>query len=257
MTRQRTLHWLYVSLYVAAIIIVARLVFNSAWDKGVAWGDKIGLIVIALAALVILKRINPDLGGLLSGKVSVLADRKTSEISANLFLTVLGIMASAVGLMAPTPTTESKPGFIEATVKSILANVRAIREGVTRVEAGQQRNEKKLDALAPPTDAVLQKKISGMWGEDNCSVTYKYSFEDGGLIAKSVKNAPGMEGNDESWKGGDLRFSGGILTTTTIQDFYGQVTGGTVSFTYKSEAGVETLARADKLNRVVTHFTRC
>lgn len=256
MTRERALHWLQVGLYVSAIVIVAKLVVDSALDKGVAWYDKVGLVVLGLAAFAILKRINPDLRGLLTGKVSALADRKTSEIATNLFLTVLGIIATAVGLMAPRTTTESEPGLIEKTAKSIYVTVISIRDSQNRVEAGQQQIHKKLDALAPSSDAAMMQNIEGVWGEDKCQVTYNYAFAGGGLIATSLKNAPGMT-DDSEWRGGNLAFKGGILTATTIKNDYGLFEGGAVSFTYKSVAGVETLDRDDKHERVVTRFTRC
>lgn len=248
MTRERVLHWFYFSLYVGAIIIVSRLVFNSAWDDGIAWVDRIGLVVIAFASIAILKRINPDLRGLLSGKISAFADRKTSEISVNLLLTMLGIMASAIGLMAPRAASEKEPGFIESNVQFVLASV-------TRIDEGTRRIERKIDAQAPPADAVLQQKISGIWGEDNCNVTYSYSFADGGMIVASLKNLPGME--PSLWKGGNLSFKGGILTATTIENDHGLFDGGAVTFLYKSEAGVETLERNDKHEQVVTKFARC
>jgi hypothetical protein len=247
MIHGRITHWLYVGLYVGAIIIVARLVFNSAWDKGVGWTDRIGLLVIALASLAILKRINPDLRGIVSGKVSPFADRKTTEISANLLLTVLGIMASAVSLMEPRSASKEEPGYIEATITSILAIV-------TRVDERTQRIEMTMKAQAPPTDPVLQKNMSGIWGEDHCNVTYRYTFADGGLIVASVENA-GME--PSLWKGGNLLFNRGVLTTTTIENDDDLHEGGTVSFSYKSEANVETLERNDRYKRVVTKFTRC
>lgn len=261
MTHGRITHWLYVGLYVGAIVIVARLVFNSAWDEGVGWVDRIGLVVIALASLAILKRINPDLRSIVSGEVSAFADRKTTEISANLLLTVLGIMASAVSLMEPRSASEKEPGYIEATVTSILAIVTRVDERTQRIETsasrledGQRRIEITMKAQAPPTDAVLQGKIAGIWGEDHCNVTYRYTFADGGLVVASVKDA-GME--PSRWKGGDLLFNRGVLTTTTIENVDDLNVGGTVSFSYKSEANVETLERNDRYKRVVTKFSRC
>lgn len=254
MTRERILHWFYFSLYVGAIVIVARLVFNSAFDKGVGWIDRIGLVVIALAALVILQRINPDLRGMLTGRVSVLADRKTSEVAINPFLTVLGIMASAVSLMEPRAAQEKRPGYIEKLVEAIYAAVARIDKTTQRTYETTQRLERKVDAQAPPTDTVLQKNISGIWGEDHCSVTYRYTFADGGLIVASVKNA-GME--PSLWNGGDLKFDRGVLTATTIDNEDDSSHGRSVSFSYKSEANVETLERNDKHKRVVTNFTRC
>jgi hypothetical protein len=248
MNRERILHWLHVGVFVGVIVIVARLVFDSAWDKGVGWVDRIGLVVIALAAFIMLKRLNPDLRALLSGNLSRLADKETSEIAANLFLTVLGIMASAVSLMEPRAASEKEPGYIEATVNSIYAIV-------TRIDKRTQQMDKKLDALAPLGEEVLMQHIKGIWGEDHCRVTYNYSFADGGLIANSIKNVPPLK--PSHWKGGDLSFKGGVLGTTTKENDYDLFEGGSVSFTYKSEAGVETLDRNDQHERVVTHFTRC
>ena len=229
MTRERILHWLYVCLYVGAIVIVAKLVVDSALAKGVAWYDKAGLVVIGLAAFAILKRLNPDLRGLLTGKVSALADRKSSEIAANLFLTVLGIMASAVGLMAPRA---------DKAIADMAADTKQI-----------------LHAVAPPSDAVLMDHIKGIWGEDDCKVTYRYTFADGGLIVRSVKNAPRMDPSE--WRGDHLHFEGSILSATTIKNDGGERKGGTVFFTYKSAAGFETLDRDDKIGGVVTPLTRC
>lgn len=248
MNRKRVVHWLYVGLYFAAIVVVARLVFNGAWDKGVSWTDRIGLAIITLAALALLKRLNPDLRGLFSGRISTLSNRKTSEITANLFLTVIGIAATAIGLMAPRPATEEVPGFIEASVQSILGSAR-------RLEAGQNRIEKALKEQAQPDSAILQEDISGIWGEDNCSVTYSYVFKDGGLIVASLKTVPGLD--KSVWKGGNLLFNKGVLTTTTIVNDYGLYEGGSVVFTYKREAGVETLERNDKHEQVTTRFLRC
>jgi hypothetical protein len=226
--------WLRVTVFAVATLGFAYLVVDSALAKDVSWWSRLILAAFGFTLLIILWAVNRDLHGLLAGKVK-LRDRKTSEISFNLILTLLGAMASVVGMISPKTAVESAAKAIENTVKAIAKTLDRV-DSNTKQTRGDVR--KILDAQGIDVAHPLLPKLAphiwgerGEFGDPDCLVTYKFETKGNALIVNSVKNPPGEE-QGLHWNGTITKETLTVLETRT--DSSGADYGNAVTFDLES-----------------------
>lgn len=227
---------------------LAYLVIINALDKGISTTDRVIAVVIGLAALTVLWRLEfPD--GLSRkawrqplGRAQVM----------NVVIGVFGVLSTVVGMMAPRTVVESEAGLIEATVTGTAKQVSDL--GKQQAAIGEQ--------LGVGQTTLIRRKIAGTWGEPGCSVVRRIVLTDRALQISTVRVPPGMtprrwaftiEAEANEARGGGMRAS-----TITATEREGFSPGTSVKFRYLSDGVSERLVwDSESLQQAAPELVRC
>ena len=164
-------------------VVLARLVIAAMLEKGVSTFDRISFVGIG-AVLILFYWRNYRKQKSEAGIGEQEASR--SELHFVTFLEIFGVMATAVGLMAPRPAVESRPGAIERLATVILDAVQGVKRDTEDIKDDQR---KIVEAVGAGEPSLIRQHINGVWGEEGCPVTYRFTLQDKMLAVQSLKNA--------------------------------------------------------------------
>lgn len=230
-----------IALCVAAGGGLAWLVIDNALEKGISSTNRGLALVIGLAALTVLWRIEFPKG--LSRKEWQKPTGRAQVM--NVGLGVFGVLSAAVAMMAPRTAVESEPGAIEATVKATAGRVG---------EIGAQ--------LGVGKTALIRQKIAGTWGEPGCAVLRRFSLADRALAVETLRVPPGMEPLRWSFtieaEANEARAAGMRASTFSATEREGLYPGSSVKFRYLTDGMNERLVwDSENQQQAAPELVRC
>lgn len=131
----------------------------------------LGLLSIGLAIALDKDRPRSTAGWLRPGGVA-------RVVMAILF--ALGLVISVYQVVSPTPAVESEPGLLE----SQLGDIRSEQKHQTKILTDIQ------SAIAPDT-APARELVSGVWGDEACAVTFRFTLTGDVLTVEGLKQPAG------------------------------------------------------------------
>lgn len=148
---------------------------------------------------------------------------------------VVYLLLAAAAFIAGLSNVFAPPAAQQATLLDTKDEVEAVGAGVTQIG----------DAIGVGRQSLIRQHISGLWGEEGCSVTYRLTLNDRALTMVSVRNASDMASysaeytvnadSDRAGAGGE-RIS--VMETREERGFF---PGFGVTFTYRTNGATETL----------------
>jgi hypothetical protein len=247
-------HW-RTALFLFVALGLTLLVVEGIAEKGVSLYNKILALCIALACVIVFIRVKQP-GGIQPER-HVEPDKQAELL--NLFFAVFGVISAAMGLMAPRPTVEDRPGLIQSALLLVLDNTQQTLENSEILLEGQNAIA---DALGAGTQSLAIQHIGGRWGEERCASTYDFTLQDRALIVQSVKDAPGLE--PMKWvftiisDGNRPGASGEKLSVIEAAEVEGFIKSQSVTFTYATNGVTERLTWDGRDPRQNTHHLgRC
>jgi len=241
--------WATVALFLATvplIIYMVKLVADAAFDKdtslvGVGILAMVGMTVMA-AALFTTYAIDDVVAPNARPRASGFANHINIKAAAFTLLaanTAFGAMALVMSLMEPSLT-----GTLSTTGKI-----------VERIAAQSEVIEGKIDELKPklPPVPIIGQKINGLWGSDNCSITFDISRQANAVRVKSVKRPLGTPAYERIFT--IVHEQGNAMDT---KGETGKERGAAGSFTYETNGLTERLLwRDDMMQPEPTVLDRC
>ncbi len=160
--------WAGLGLLAAVAITLVFLLLTSAVERGAEYWARLLLTVVFGLAIIAAWVNRPSK----LARTKVVGSRAPGKWLAFLVLALFSSVSLAVdvlSLFAPTPVVESSPGAIEGKVD-------AIAQAMPR-------------ALEP---SPIRDKIVGVWGEQDCAVSFKFVVHGDALMITAQKAPPGV-----------------------------------------------------------------
>lgn len=250
MTEQRLVS--PVAFFISASVVLVTgsvlfwLIIGNVVTSDVGIGARITLILTMLAALI---------AALATTKVIPIRSRNFEDWRkphvvgqvALIIYTTLGIVVGLTPLVSPPPATEATA--VEARDAAMAAETEAKEARI----ASEGIKEALSDAgVISGTPTIIEENISGVWGEDDCSVTYRFSLKGQKLGVESLKSPIGLAPIETS--GTVESVTGTVLKSTTYLPLKDR--GKSVEFQYFAGA-IEQLVWRDKTRPTSLTLDRC
>lgn len=185
----------------AVVCLIGLAVFigwnisNNVSFKGIDGWAAVALALLGLLAVVAGIAADKDLS---KSPIQWLKPGNLLRILMAL-MTALGLVISVYQMVSPEPATESKPGLLETLI--------------SKISTEQDRQGKVIDKIkdaVAPDEAPARKQINGVWGEEGCNVTYRFTLTGDVLSVESLKRPDGTKpyksvASVVSAKGNELR----------------------------------------------------
>lgn len=169
----RRIGWVLLATLAILFVVVIYLVADAALDKNVSHRARLFLVVLGVAAII---------ATLFAGRQVLRTRRAVSLVrpapiaALTLYLVAfISTMTDALSLLEPRPAVESAPRAIENKVDQTRDNTDAIL--------------KRLPAPLPTSRIV--EELPGVWGEQNCAVTFRFAIRDQALIVDAERRPAG------------------------------------------------------------------
>ena len=227
---------------------LAYLIVASALDKGISTTDRMIALVIGLAALLVVWRLEFPKGLRKGERSKPIARAQIMNVGFGVF----GVVATAIGLMAPRPAVESRPGLIQDTVESTSKDVRGLTDGQAAIA-------KQLGVGEP---SLIRQKISGTWGEPDCLVVRRFDIQDRALKVSTVRVPQGMKAHRWAFtieaEMNEPRPAGMRSSTMTTTERIGLFPGSSVKFRYLTDDVTERLVwDSENHSQAAPELVRC
>lgn len=240
--------FLTLGLCIAAGLGLAYLVITNALDKGIGTVDRVLALVIGLAALVVLWRLQFPNG------ISREAWRKPKGHAQvmNVGLGVFGVLSTVVGMMAPRPVVESHPGVMEHLVSATAGDVGEIKAQQKAIGS----------ELGIGTSSLIRQRIEGRWGEADCSVIRRFDLKDRALEVSTIRVPAGMKPLHWAFtieaEANEPRPTGMRASTFTATEREGLFPGSSVKFRYLTDGVAERLVwDSENQKQAAPELVRC
>jgi hypothetical protein len=226
---------------------LAYLVIANLLDDGVSNMDRAVALVIGLAALLVLWRLEFPSGLSRDDLRQPVGRAQVMNVGLGLF----GVLATVVGMMSPA-AVESHPGVIESLVRSIAGDVHEMK-------AQQEAIGKELGVGEP---SLIRQRIAGRWGEDGCSVIRRFDLKDRALEISTVRVPPTMKPLHWTFtvetEANEVRPQGMRSSTITATEREGLFPGSSVKFRYLTDGIAERLVwDSENEKQAAPELVRC
>lgn len=222
--------WLALTVAAACALSLVFLILSSAVETGKGlWAAFFVLIIGGIGAIA----------GLFATEGAPLDARHwTAWLQPRpisfLFLAIFGsagFMLDVLSIFEPRPAVESQPGAIE--------------QGVNEIRV----------AVAPKATELprIRLKLSGIWGEPGCAVTYRFAIRERALIVDSVRRPAGTP--PHHLVATIVREHGDVMNITGEEPATAR--GKATTFTYVTNGVIERLTWDDETTPVPLELDRC
>jgi hypothetical protein len=156
--------------------------------------------------------------------------------------TVIYLLLGAASFVAGIAAVLNPPAAEQATLVAVGGDVAKLGAGVDRLQTSVAGIS---DAIRPGKTPLIVSGINGVWGEDDCTVTYRLAVHDRSLQMRSVRDRPGMKPYEAEYTinaaSDRIGQQGERLSIMDVREEQGWFPGYAVTFTYLTNSNSKTL----------------